>query len=247
MEQENTPFNGGLEKTDINRDLGLDTLKITESKSFVVRERKIDYLGALLPDNYKSLDYEEQIKQSIEIALKINKIIGDLKKYDINVSYHLVVGKNKTGELTLFVLTNHINAVRYNEEDTDFLLELKKYIIGLIKYLIDKLANGEIFLSDIVGLRQCVYGTKDGDPKPKLYMVDVDPRFMGNIGDDNFDKMRLDVYLRELIELINKNADKVYLKEPLKDLFSFYNNNHDKFIGISDTSRSWLESLREKV
>lgn len=134
-------------------------------------------------------DCKLKIPELVEAAKKLFKELDE--KYGIHCSVDFAIGKDKEGNDVVFSTTDRIEGDPIGEVhmSEEFLNKLKKSYAGIAKYFLDKFKEGGLYIWDINGESQYVYGKKLGDTENNIYLVDTDVWFSKNKND-----MYLSVY-----------------------------------------------------
>ena len=167
--QNQTPFKDDLVKSNISQHQHGEFERLYEFKN---NPNKIIRLMNLNDLGYEHHDHIDPI----ELVALGKKLYNELEeKYNIHAPVEYVVGNDMDGERVVYGITDRITS---NLENNKQLAEqAEKLYTSLSKYYSDKsegLSNGGMFLTDIRGFSQYVYGTKAGDEQPKFYLVDTD-------------------------------------------------------------------------
>ena len=170
--QNQVPFKDDLAKSRISEHQHGEIERLYEFKddpNKIIRTMTLDDLG------YEHHDLEDPIKL-VALGKKLYQELEE--KYNINAPVEYVVGKNKAGERVVYGITDRITStVRDNEITPQLAEQAENLYVSLSKYYLDKsnkLPDGEMFLTDIRGFSQYVYGTRMNDEQSKLYLVDTD-------------------------------------------------------------------------
>lgn len=237
---------------------GLDTLYQIKGSDLIIRQRDLEDknvpLHDLMPKEYFSASEDKQRLILIDLAQKLKKIFLRLPHYGIETAFHnIVVGKDNDHQNRLFILTDLIHEAHdvYTDEDLSaipeslkekFKSDLKRTIAGLVDHFIDSVSSGEVFMDDLAGLQQFVFGKKDGDLEPNLYLTDVDARFLNNVSGGGLHYNCL--YISGLVTTIKKaeslgidcGADKA-------KLINYYKAHPEKFKNVGNYEIRQIESL----
>ncbi len=128
--------------------------------------------------------YHNQI-DPVSLAGLGKKLYKELETtYDIPVPVEYIAGRDAQRKDVIYGITEKItgeNLVRINVTP-EIASQVEKLYTSLSQYYINKfskLPDGEIYLADISGASQYVYGTKTDDDQSRMYLVDTD-LFMRN-------------------------------------------------------------------
>lgn len=112
------------------------------------------------------------------IVIKLGKkLFQEIQtNYNICVPSKIIVEKNKKNEKLVYIITDKINgtSLEKTKKTKKFLKELESLYVSISKYYLDKLNNKEAHLADLNNPSQYIYGTKNGEKIPKIYLVDTD-------------------------------------------------------------------------
>lgn len=168
MEKGNNPLYLKLVPSDLNKgDTTRKFYQLDDDSSKVIRIDSMDDLT----ERYDNMADPTIV---IEIGKKLFKEIQT--DYNINVPSRIVVGKNKENKDTVYIITDKIDGVPLEkaEETPEFLKKLEDLYVSISKYYLDKLNSKEAHLADLNSESQYIYGTKNKDEEPEIYLVDTD-------------------------------------------------------------------------
>lgn len=173
----------------------------------------------------------KDIKDPLELEIKIKNIFSELENYGIKVPVEFVIGQEYSKEevSTMFIVTDKIDGLmlsKVSKEDGDFLVKMEGLLGSLVDYLFDKLKskNDEFFLWDIAKMNQYVYGTKRGEAEKEIYLVDTDP-----------------FIAKGIYEIFNSFLNCVYFLEWAEKKFE------TKIDSVRDKLKTLLEVFRNKI
>ncbi len=129
-------------------------------------------------DSFEELEdrYNNMAKPNIVIDLG-KKLFQEIQTdYNIKVPSKIIIDKNEENKDTVYIVTDKINGVALEkaEKTPDFLMKLEDLYVSISKYYLDKLNSKDAHLADLNSESQYIYGTKKGDEKPEIYLVDTD-------------------------------------------------------------------------
>ncbi|MFH1626566.1 MAG: hypothetical protein ABH971_00445 [bacterium] len=116
-----------------------------------------------------------ELAELVKIARKLFQELQ--KKYEINVPADFFINKDKNGKDIVYSIVDkikgeHLGEVKNSEEISK---KIEKLYTSVAKYFLDKsLKEGELYLWDICGQSQYVYGKKLDDKEDKIYLIDTD-------------------------------------------------------------------------
>ena len=103
-------------------------------------------------------------------------MFGELKKYGIITPATFSVSGSRFVSSVEWIYGDNLWESKATYE---FVRQSKRLYLGIAQYLVTKWLHGGWFLADINSGAQYVYGTKDGDRAPRIYLVDTD-LFLGS-------------------------------------------------------------------
>lgn len=113
----------------------------------------------------------------IELVEEAKKLYTELEeKYGIIVPAEFFIGKDKTGNDVIYSVVDKIEGKRFEDiEKTDEdIKKVEALYTSVAKYLLDKFKEGGLYLWDICGESQYIYGKKVGEDEDKIYLIDTD-------------------------------------------------------------------------
>ena len=166
------PFKGNLVESDVSEThKGTGKLKELENNP----NKIIRVIG------FESLEQKYQGRYSpIELAGFGMKLYKELESnYGISVPVEYVAGKDENGDQVIYGISDRIAGKDLNkiEATAESAEQVEKLYISISEYYLDKstkLAQGEMYLSDINNASQYIYGTIASNEKPKIFLVDTD-------------------------------------------------------------------------
>ena len=158
------------------------------------------------------------IPKLVETAKKLYKELGE--KYEIVAPVDFAISKNKEGEDVVCAVTDKIEGKNLEkvEKSEEFVNKVEKLYSSVAKYFLDKSKDGGLYIWDINGESQYIYGKKLEDEENKIYLIDTDIWLSKNKND-----MYLSVYwlARHMSWLENKLG--VKFKEARNNINEFIN------------------------
>lgn len=114
-----------------------------------------------------------EILELIEIAKKLYK---ELEGYGILIPVEFFIGNDEEGNDIAYSVVDkiegkHLEEVEKNEEA---IIKIEALYTAVAKYFFDKSNEGGLYLWDICGGSQYIYGKKVGDVEDKIYLIDTD-------------------------------------------------------------------------
>lgn len=119
-------------------------------------------------------DNKIKIPELIESARKLYKELEE--KYGILVPVDFIIGKNENGKDVVFSITDKIEGKHFGEvnKSEEFLNKTEKLYTSISKYFFDKFKEDGLYVWDINGESQYIYGKKIGDKEDNIYLIDTD-------------------------------------------------------------------------
>jgi len=125
----------------------------------------------------------DERRSPVEFVALAQRLFTQLKKeFHIPVLVNFFIAKDEKGEEVVFSTTPRIEGQKLDEltsedikEKEGLERELRNVVNGHIAYIRHIYMRGGPVLYDIFGLRQYMYGKKEGDSSPHIYLIDVDP------------------------------------------------------------------------
>jgi hypothetical protein len=134
--------------------------------------------------SFESLEQKYQGRYSpIKIASFGRKLYKELESnYGISVPVEYVAGKDENGNKIIYGITDRITGKDLSkiEATAESAEQVEKLYISISEYYLDKsskLAQGEMYLSDINDASSYIYGTIANNEKPRIFFVDTDLYF----------------------------------------------------------------------
>lgn len=112
-----------------------------------------------------------------ELVKTAKKLYTELKeKYGILVPVDFTVSKDSDGKDVVCSITDKIEGKKLGEvnKSEEFLNKTQKLYASISKYFLEKFKEGDLYIWDINGESQYVYGKKTGDQQDNIYLVDTD-------------------------------------------------------------------------
>lgn len=119
-------------------------------------------------------DNKLEIGELVETAKKLYKELEE--KYEISSPVDFAVSKDKEGNDIVCSITDRINGKQLEnvEKTKEFKIKTEKLYASISKYFLDKFNEGGLYVWDINGESQYIYGKKEGDKEDKIYLIDTD-------------------------------------------------------------------------
>ncbi|HEU0085551.1 MAG TPA: hypothetical protein VFQ59_01160 [Candidatus Paceibacterota bacterium] len=119
-------------------------------------------------------DNKITIPELIENAKKLYKELGE--KYGIVAPVDFVTSKNGDGKDIVCVVTDKVEgqSLEKVEKSEVFVNQVTALYSAVAKYFLDKSKTGELYVWDINGESQYIYGKKSGDKEDQIYLIDTD-------------------------------------------------------------------------
>ena len=116
----------------------------------------------------------DYIPELVEIAKKLYQELEE--KYNILVPVDFTISKYGDGKDVVCSITNKIEGKHLGEinKSEEFLSKTEKLYASIAKYFLDKFREGGLYVWDLNGESQYVYGKKLGDKEDKIYLIDTD-------------------------------------------------------------------------
>lgn len=134
-------------------------------------------------------DNKITIPELVETAKKLYKELEE--KYEIVAPVDFTTSKDKDGKNVVCSITDKIEgqSLEKVEKSEEFINKVEKLYSSVVKYFLDKFKSGGLYVWDINGESQYIYGKKIGDKEEQIYLIDTDIRLSKNKND-----MYLSVY-----------------------------------------------------
>jgi hypothetical protein len=169
------PFKGDMLESDVSEThKGTGKLKELENNPNKII-RVIDF---------ESLEQKYQGRYSlIELAGFGMKLYKELESnYGISVPVEYVAGKDENGNGVIYGVTDRVAGKDLSEIEAtaESAEQVEKLYISISEYYLDKsskLAQGEMYLSDINDASSYIHGTTANNEKPRIFFVDTDLYF----------------------------------------------------------------------
>ena len=115
-----------------------------------------------------------ELAELVEIAKGLYKELQE--KYGINVPADFFIGKDKKEKDVAYSVVDKIEGKHLGEVDKseEISKKVEKLYTSVTKYFLDKSKEDGLYLWDICGPSQYVYGKKPGDREEEIYLVDTD-------------------------------------------------------------------------
>ncbi len=131
-----------------------------------------------------SFSFSGNKAKTFETCRVAQKLFRELENvYGIPVPVQFVVARNADGEVIFYGITRKVSPVNIDEmgetEKAAAFRELRRIFDSLMTYYENKAQSREPFLIEVMD-DQYVYGTIEGCPAPRWYLVDTDPVFSGS-------------------------------------------------------------------
>lgn len=136
------------------------------------------------PNKIIRVESFDELKSKHNNKLEIDELIEVAKKsftemeeeYGISCSVDFVVSKDKNGKDVVCSISDRIEGKQLgNVEKTEkFVIKIKKLYSAIAKYFLYKFSDGGLYVWDINGESQYIYGKKQGDKEDKIYLIDTD-------------------------------------------------------------------------
>jgi hypothetical protein len=114
------------------------------------------------------------IPELIETTKKLYKELEE--KYGIVTPVDFATSKDNDGKEFVCVITDKIEGQNLEkvEKSDEFVSKAEKLYSSIAKYFLDKSKDGGLYIWDINGESQYIYGKKLGDKEYKIYLIDTD-------------------------------------------------------------------------
>ena len=98
------------------------------------------------------------------------------EKYGIVAPVDFATSKDNHGKDVVCVITDKIEGQNLEkvENGEEFVNKVEKLYSAVAKYFLDKSKDGGLYIWDINGESQYIYGKKLGDKEDKIYLIDTD-------------------------------------------------------------------------
>lgn len=115
-----------------------------------------------------------EIAELVEIASRLYKELEE--KYGIFVPTDFFVGKDKEGKDVVFSVVDKISGKHLGEveKSKEAAAQVESLYTSVAKYFLDKYKDGGLYLWDICGESQYIYGRKSNGNEDKIYLIDTD-------------------------------------------------------------------------
>jgi hypothetical protein len=141
--------------------------ELKNEQNKIIRVENLDELKHKHKDKF-------ELVELVEIAKELFTELQE--KYEINVPADFFIGKDKEEKEVVYSVVDkiegkHLGEVEKSEEVSK---KIEKLYTSVAKYFLDKSKEGGLYLWDICGQSQYVYGKKSGDNEDKIYLIDTD-------------------------------------------------------------------------
>ncbi len=115
-----------------------------------------------------------EISELVEIAKRLYKELEE--KYGILVPAEFFLGKDKLGNNVVYSVADKIEGQHLGEieKSKEVIEKVEALYTSVARYFLDKSKEGGLYLWDICGESQYIYGKKVGDEGDKIYLIDTD-------------------------------------------------------------------------
>lgn len=119
-------------------------------------------------------DNKIEIPELVEVTKNLYKELDE--KYSIVAPVDFVITKDEFGKDIVCSVTDKIDGKHFEdvEKTEDFINKTEKLYSSVSKYFLDKFKEGGMYVWDINGSDQYVYGKKMEDKENKIYLIDTD-------------------------------------------------------------------------
>lgn len=119
-------------------------------------------------------DNKIEIPELVEVTKKLYKDLEE--KYGILAPVDFITSKDSNGKDIVCSITDRIEGKHLSEvnKSEEFLDKTEKLYTSVSKYFLDKFKEGGLYVWDINGESQYIYGKKLGDKEDKIYLIDTD-------------------------------------------------------------------------
>lgn len=210
----------------------IDQTKISqlkESPHFVTREIRFEELESRYRGKLKR-EY-----RAIELAELGKKLFEELREYGIDSPVRFFIGKDDNQQVLFSVVGRIERVVSTQEEKMN--QEFHRLYESLSQYYLDKLRDGEAYLTDINNSEQYVYGKKSSgeEEETKMYLVDTDIYL-----DDRKEALLTVVYWLVRHSLRIGRDSKV-----IENIKAFVNEYKEKFTHVKEKDKERLSQLEQ--
>jgi hypothetical protein len=156
------------------RELNLDeSQKMLNNPKYIVKCKSLEDLQKSYQNK---IDGEFEAKKLVEIG---KGLFNELRqKYNIETPVEFFIGNNTDNHQVLYIRVDKIDGQDLTKKENlqDINKIVQELYVNISRYYLDKLKNGEFFLTDINGSSQYVYGQKvdEVDKASQIYLVDAD-------------------------------------------------------------------------
>lgn len=183
-------------------------------------------------------DNKIAIPELVETTKKLYKELEE--KYGIVAPVDFVLAKDQSEKDVVCSITDNIDGKHFEdvEKTEDFVNNTEKLYGSVSKYFLDKFKEGGLYVWDINGSGQYVYGKKPEDKVNKIYLIDTDIWLSKNKND-----MYLSVYW--LARHMSWLEDKLGVK------FTEARNNINEFLnqpipeGVDDSIEKNIDGIKK--
>lgn len=144
--------------------------KFYESKDYPGKIIRVEDFNELLNRH----DNKISVPELVDIAKKLYTELGE--KYGIVAPVTFSIEKNNKGEDVVCSIVDKIKGEHFENinNQEDLLNKVEKLYSSIAEYFLDKYKEGGLYIWDINGESQYLYGKKEGDTEDKIYIVDTD-------------------------------------------------------------------------
>ncbi len=114
--------------------------------------------------------------EAVELIEMGSRLFDELSQYHITIPVEYFLYTDANGQRKYIERVSKIDGKNLEERQSlqDISQSVNELYTNLSNYFLDKLKNGESFLTDINGGSQYVYGSKNNEKDSKIYLVDAD-------------------------------------------------------------------------
>jgi hypothetical protein len=145
--------------------------KLFESENLHNKIIRVEQADELLHKHNNRLELTELVQEA-------ENLFGELEnKYGVNIPFDdYRIGKDKSGNDIVYCVVDRIDGKHLEEvgPSIEFSEQAETLYTSIAKYFLDKFEEGGLYLWDINGQSQYIYGKKAGEQEDKIYLIDTD-------------------------------------------------------------------------
>ena len=145
--------------------------KLFEEKNFPNKIIRVERADELLSKHNNAFEFPELVQEAGRLYRELEE------KYGINVPINTYkIEKDKSGHDIVYCIVDRIEGKHLEEVDlsNEFNEQVETLYTSVARYFVDKQKEGGLYLWDINGQSQYIYGKKSGEQNDKIYLIDTD-------------------------------------------------------------------------